>query len=131
VAFYVEEKQARAEFKRLEEEGFFKNQDHETFCRALVTGRFKKLLQIRLLRSVSPSQLTGEIGRDLEPRLQRGGNQELWDQFVTYVNTKAIDNGASFLALVEGDGSGAGGLYPPEVTDFQHVEVEIQYPNLP
>jgi hypothetical protein len=28
-----------------------------------------------------------------------------------------------------GDGSGEGGLYPPEVTDFQHVKVEIEYPN--
>jgi len=53
VAFYVEEKQARAEFKRLEEEGFFKNQDHETFCRALVTGRSAKCQPLYILQ---PSQ---------------------------------------------------------------------------
>jgi hypothetical protein len=40
VAFYVEDEEARAEFQRLEKEGFFKTQDTDTFCRALLTGRY-------------------------------------------------------------------------------------------
>ena len=40
IAFYAEEKEARAEFQRLEKEGFFNSKDPDSICQALVTGRY-------------------------------------------------------------------------------------------
>lgn len=102
VALYVEEKGAKAEFWRLSKAGFFKTLDEETLCSALLEGKFSKLLQIRLLRSVTSSQLTGEIGRDLEPRLARTGNEALWLRFKDYVDNKSLEKGSNFMALVHG-----------------------------
>ena len=99
---YVEEKGAKAEFLKLQEAGFFKDHDEETMCKALLEGSFNKLLQIRLLRSVTPSQLTGEIGRDLEPRLAKTGNEALWNKFEDYVGDRSLNKGVNFMALVHG-----------------------------
>ena len=98
----MEEEGARAEFLRLSKAGFFKNLNEETMCQALLQGKFSKLLQMRLLRSVTPSQLTGEIGRDLQPRLAKTGNEALWQRFEDYVRDKSINKGANFIALVHG-----------------------------
>ena len=103
VALYVEEKGARAEFLRLHKAGFFKQLDEETMSKALLEGRFNKLLQIRLLRSVTPSQLIGEIGRDLEPRLAKTGNEALWNKFKNYVGDKSLGKGVNFMALIHGE----------------------------
>ena len=103
VALYVEEKGARSEFLRLQKAGFFEQHDDETMCNALLEGKFNKLLQIRLLRSVTPSQLTGEIGRDLEPRLAKTGNEALWNRFEDYVGDRSLDKGVNFMALVHGE----------------------------
>ena len=98
----MEEKGAKAEFLRLQKAGFFETHDEETMCRALLEGKFNKLLQIRLLRSVTPSQLTGEIGRDLEPRLAKTGNEALWNRFKDYVGDKSLNKGVNFMALIHG-----------------------------
>ena len=102
VALYIEEKGARREFLRLQKAGFFQQHDEETMCQALLEGNFNKLLQIRLLRSVTPSQLTSEIGRDLEPRLAKTGNQALWNKFEDYVRGKSLEKGVNFMALIHG-----------------------------
>ena len=102
VSLYAEDKSARAEFSRLSTAGFFKKVDENTLCKALIDGKFNKLLQIRLLRSVTASQLTGEIGRDLKPRLGKTGNDTLWRRFTDYVNRQSLTNGASFMALIHG-----------------------------
>lgn len=99
----MEEESIRAEFRRLYKDGYFQQLDEKTLCKALLQGRFKKLLQIRLLRSVSSSQLTGEIGKDLQPRLAKTGNEALWQRFTDYVSKKSLRSGASFMALVQGD----------------------------
>jgi hypothetical protein len=50
VALYVETETARAELQRLKKEGFFKDYSEDSLCAALSVGKFRKLLQIQLLR---------------------------------------------------------------------------------
>lgn len=102
IALYVDMAGAQVEFARLQKAGFFTDFGTETMCRALLQGKFSKLLQVKLLRNVSPSQLTGEIGRDLQPRLAKTGDQALWERFTHYVSDKEIKKGASFMALIRG-----------------------------
>ena len=102
IALYVEEDEAVKELKRLESEGFFTNYSTNTLCQALLQGSFKKFLQFRLLRDVSYSQFTGEIGRDLKPRLDSSGDPSLWMRFAGYFQDKSLSKGSSLLALIKG-----------------------------
>lgn len=55
VALYVEALVARKELRRLQHEGFFKKEGYtdDTLTSALNMGRFRKCLQIQMLRSAS------------------------------------------------------------------------------
>ena len=102
VALYVEEEPAIAELKRLQKAGFFKDYTEDTLCQALLAGTFKKLLQIQLLRNVTYSQFTDEIGRDLQPRLAKTGDMALWTAFESYFKGKDLSKGSNLLALWKG-----------------------------
>lgn len=86
----------------MEKDGFFKDYSEAELCRAVVVGKFKKLLQIQLLRSVTYSQFIGEIGRDLKPRLDKSGDDALWLKFADYFRSKSLWNGTNVLALWKG-----------------------------
>ena len=47
--------------------------------------------------------LAGEIGRDLQPRLEQSGAQKLWDEFTQYIASKALSNGSNLIGLIKGD----------------------------
>ena len=55
MALYVETAVARKELRRLQDEGFFKGQGYtdDSLTAALNAGRFRKCLQIQMLRSAS------------------------------------------------------------------------------
>lgn len=101
----MEEEAATQELQRMEKEGFFKDYSDDTLCAALVQGNFKKFLQIQLLRDVTYSQFTGEIGRDLKPQLDRTGDDDLWNQFEDYFKDKDLSRNSNLLALIKGNKS--------------------------
>ena len=58
-ALYVEAETARAELKRLQKEGFFsQGYTDNRVMEALILGKFRKMMQIQMLRSASESQVT-------------------------------------------------------------------------
>ena len=66
-ALYVEADTARAELKRLQKEGFFSQGfTDDRVMEALMLGKFRKVMQIQMLRSASESQVTPQR---LMPRL--------------------------------------------------------------
>ncbi|CAL5225572.1 g8414 [Coccomyxa viridis] len=126
VALYVEAKQARAELQRLKAEGFFsEGYTDDRVMEALVQGRFRKALQIQMLRTASVSQFDNEISKDLRPRLERTGDQDLLQTFLGYFSGKSFQVGTSLLALWEEDGTLTGGLFPPGFTDFADATISI------
>ena len=57
-ALYVETDTARAELKRLQKEGFFsQGYTDDRIMEALILGKFRKVMQIQMLRSASESQV--------------------------------------------------------------------------
>ena len=57
-ALYVEADAARAELKRLQKEGFFsQGYTDDRVMEALILGKFRKVMQIQMLRSASESQV--------------------------------------------------------------------------
>ena len=57
-ALYVEADKARAELKRLQKAGFFsQGYTDDRVMEALVRGKFRKVMQIQMLRSASESQV--------------------------------------------------------------------------
>ena len=68
----------------------------------LAAGKFRKCLQIQMLRSASPSQFNAEISKDLKPRLEKTGDQGLLPVFLDYFSDKSFSNGTTLLALWEG-----------------------------
>ena len=68
-ALYVETDTARAELKRLQKEGFFsQGYTDDRIMEGLILGKFRKVMQIQMLRSASESQV---------PFLLRGSYQDL------------------------------------------------------
>ena len=45
----------------------------------------------------------GEIGRDLQPRLDASGDHDLWLKFTDYFKDKSLQNGSNLLALILGN----------------------------
>lgn len=154
VALYVEEATATAALRAMDKQGFFTDYSEEELCRALLVGDFRKLLQIRLLRSVTYSQFIDEIGRDLKPRLDKSGDDDLWLRFADYFRNRSLDNGTDVLALWNGvlsllpgcshqhhpphaprssslctaeDGSSEGGWFAPGTTDFSAITPTLKY----
>jgi hypothetical protein len=103
-AIYVEAETARKELLRLQAEGFFdkKGFSVDSLTAALNVGRFRKCLDIRMLRSASVSQFDNEISKDLKPRLAKTGDEDLLIPFLAYFDDKSFANGTTLLSLWEG-----------------------------
>ncbi|CAK0734256.1 hypothetical protein CVIRNUC_000405 [Coccomyxa viridis] len=129
-ALYVETDTARAELKRLQKEGFFsQGYTDDRIMEALILGKFRKVMQIQMLRSASESQFDNEISKDLRPRLERTGDADLLQPFLDYFSGRSFQTGTSLLALWEEDGTLTGGLFPPGFTDFADAKVSIGLPS--
>ena len=62
---YVEHDPAVAKFKKLQQEGYFKNKSDVNVCGAINQPGFKKFLHIKLLRDVSTARFISEMSKDL------------------------------------------------------------------
>lgn len=105
VAVYVEAETARQELKRLQAEGFFSKEGYTTdrLTAALNVGKFRKCLDIRMLRSASVSQFDNEISKDLRPRLEKTGDEDLLQPFLHFFDDKSFSSGTTLLSLWEGE----------------------------
>ena len=75
-ALYVEKQTAAAELRRLQAEGFFGQGDYSTdrLCAALAAANATRVLQLRLLRSITGRQFTDALSKSLEPRVAGTGD---------------------------------------------------------
>eukprot|EP00884_Botryococcus_braunii_P009435 jgi/Botrbrau1/18493/Bobra.0072s0072.1 len=129
IALYVETESAKAELKRLQKEGFITDFSEESLCKALSAGKFRKLLQIQFLRSVTLSQFQTELEKDLKPRLEKTGDQGLLQPFFDFFKGKDLSYLSQLLALWEVEGVLTGGLFPPGFDDFADAKVTIGLPS--
>ncbi len=62
MALYVEADVARKELRRLQDEGFFKRQGYtdDSLTAALNAGKFRKCLQIQMLRSATGEEFDSD-----------------------------------------------------------------------
>ena len=70
---YVDEATAAAELRRLEAAGFFTGGNHGTdrMCEALAACICTRVLELRLLRSITGKQFSDALRKSLEPRIAR------------------------------------------------------------
>lgn len=78
-ALYVEEETAAAELRRLQAEGFFRQGDYSTdrLCAALAAANATRVVQLRLLRSITGKQFTDALSESLAPRVAGTGELTL------------------------------------------------------
>ncbi|CAL8466934.1 g6470 [Coccomyxa elongata] len=122
---------ARRELRRLQDEGFFKGRGYtdDSLTAALNAGKFRKCLQIQMLRSATVSQFDSEISKDLRPRLERTGDQGLLQAFLDYFKDKSFTTGTTLLSLWEEDNVLTGDLFPPGFNDFADAKVSQTLPS--
>ena len=80
-ALYLEEQAATSELRRLQAEGFFGQGDYSTdrLCAALAAVNATRVMQLRLLRSITGKQFTDALGKSLSPRVAGTGEAPVQD----------------------------------------------------
>ena len=75
----MEEQAAAAELRRLQAEGFFGQGDYSTdrLCAALAAANATRVMQLRLLRTITGRQFTDALGKSLIPRVAGTGAAHL------------------------------------------------------
>ena len=71
----MEEERAATELRRLQAEGFFGQGDYSTdrLCAALAAANATRVMQLRLLRSITGRQFTDALSESLAPRVAGTG----------------------------------------------------------
>ena len=95
VALYVEADPAKATLH-------FPDQNVNSVCDTLCNGKFRKVLQIHMLRDVTSQQFKDGLRENLVPNLKKYGGSEYLETFMDFLNDKKIGKGSEIPLLWSG-----------------------------
>lgn len=98
VALYVEAQPAEVALQQTQ----LPDQSPNTVCAALAQGKFRKVLQIQMLRDITSTQFKDGLRENLVPNVKQYGGEEYLESFMKFFDDKGFGKGSMIPLLWSG-----------------------------